>query len=211
MPSYTYTANVPNAPQLISDTQAPILQNFQSIGSIIAQDHVGFNAANGGTHTVVNLNNQASDPATVASGFLGLYTKQVAGVQQLFIERPGSPGTTEQISGGTGGQSGANGWTGLGGNTLMQYGLASATTSNTGLFTFNYPGGFPQFASSGYMVMMNSYTGVRLWPVWQSSSPTGFTCFVYQGREIPMGNNYIWSPILNTFYQLYYIAIGPKA
>ena len=192
MPSYTYTPNVPNAPQLISDTQPTILQNFQSIGSIIGQDHVGFNAANGGTHTVVNLNNQASDPATVAAGFLALYTKQVAGVQELFVERPGSPGSIVQITGAGGSIVNPGSYT-LPGGLILKWGIVGPITYNS---TFSFPVAFPNNCFNIQLTFQSHTTG------------TSFSAGL-RSDVIDRGSFYATTTIKGYIYSAaYYFAIG---
>lgn len=58
--NFTYNASIPASGNNPSSDQ-PIMQaNAQSISSLIAIDHVGFNANNGGYHQQVTLNDTAS-------------------------------------------------------------------------------------------------------------------------------------------------------
>jgi hypothetical protein len=62
--SFSYNSAVPQAGDNPAVSQGQMLTNFGSISSIIAVDHVGFNAAKGGYHNQVNFVNQ-SVPATL--------------------------------------------------------------------------------------------------------------------------------------------------
>ena len=75
-----YNPNVPQGPQIIAQTQAPILQNFQSIGS-------AFNEAGGNNFTKVQMQAPlVTDPVTaVNSGVVFLKTSNTT--TELFYER----------------------------------------------------------------------------------------------------------------------------
>ena len=54
--TFSYNNNVPNAPDSPSVDQPDMKTNTQSINSIIAVDHVGFNTSGGGRHLQVTFN-----------------------------------------------------------------------------------------------------------------------------------------------------------
>jgi len=72
--SFTYTTNIPFASNSPSVDQPNMETNTNSINSIWAVNHIGFNSANGGTHTKLDFINSQSDP-TLSSGTLEVYPK----------------------------------------------------------------------------------------------------------------------------------------
>lgn len=77
MPSYTYNATVPAANNAPADDQSVMLQNCSSISSLLSQDHVGFNTANGGQHLKVTL------PGNTAPG-------STSGLESVVYSGPGT-------------------------------------------------------------------------------------------------------------------------
>jgi hypothetical protein len=73
MANFSYNSGVPNANNDPGVDQPDMLLNAQSIASIWEEDHVGFNANNGGKHTHVTLVNVAVPPLPQSnpSSFLG--------------------------------------------------------------------------------------------------------------------------------------------
>lgn len=88
-----YNRLIPQATDLISNSQAQLLANFQAIDSGITGTGVGFSrnhvtmsdTTNGGLHFRVDFyQNQGSDPSI--SGFVSsLYPKSVSGLSELFF------------------------------------------------------------------------------------------------------------------------------
>jgi len=81
-----YNAGIPAPTDMISNSQAQLLENFAQLNTQFGTDHVAFNAAsNNGNHKKVLLPVPlAVDPAV--SGTQGaFYSKDVAGVAQLFF------------------------------------------------------------------------------------------------------------------------------
>ncbi len=137
MTTYPYNTAVPNGPNDPADDQPLMLTNTSSINALIAVNHVGFNAANGGIHNIVQFQNQGStDPAPAAFG--QVYTKTVGADVQLFYES--ALGIIEQITGGS--SSGATGYVLLPGGFIMQWGtFVNSTGNNTISFTPNFTSG----------------------------------------------------------------------
>lgn len=71
-----YNNNIPQATDLISVSQAQLLNNFAAIQNLISVNHVNFNTTDQGKHMWVTMPNQTASPPT-GSGFLageiGLY------------------------------------------------------------------------------------------------------------------------------------------
>jgi hypothetical protein len=133
--SFSYNSAVPQAGDNPAVSQGQMLTNFGSISSIIAVDHVGFNAAKGGYHNQVNFVNQ-SVPATLngdsmlysSSGNLYFQNGSITGGLQMTGAAPtiGAKGSTS-LPGGLilkwGGDT-----TGAGANTIVTYSVAFPTT-----------------------------------------------------------------------------------
>ena len=88
-----YLNNIPTASQRLKDSQPELLENFATNSALLGVDHVispWTNPATGnqGKHNQVTLPEQADDPATLTNE-MKLYTKEVSGVSQLFIQPEG--------------------------------------------------------------------------------------------------------------------------
>lgn len=78
--------NVPLSGQTLNDTRDPIRNNFSTINTAFLQDHVEYNLAGQGKHNRVTMPIQVGDQPTTATE-MALYTKNVAGIPQLFLRR----------------------------------------------------------------------------------------------------------------------------
>lgn len=149
----TYNPNIPNANDLLSDSQGDIKLNFQQANVVFDANHYTFNAAaNKGKHKFISLpvlaNYAAIVPAPV-SGEGTIYTKTAGSARNIFYT-PGASTNEFQITNcrATGdfptfgtltdsnpGDNNFRGWTFLPGGLLLQYGRRD-TTSLTFNFTF---------------------------------------------------------------------------
>ena len=155
MPTYSYTNTSPNAAIAPKNDQPTMLQNAQSISSLISEDHIGFNIPDGGFHKIVrqlasgtssqsqNLTRSGvgatyTNKPTAVSGisqFLtGLYTPDTSGGiadTQLF-NLTGS-NVISQLTGFSLGDN-EDGWQWIGG-VLLQWGRAGQGTAISGSFS----------------------------------------------------------------------------
>jgi len=98
----TFDPNVPQASDLISDSQSDILTNFQQLnaifGSNAAADHYQWDAVtNAGLHKQITLPvARTTDPTLSASNTGMIYTKTVSGAAQPFFA--GWNGTATVVS-----------------------------------------------------------------------------------------------------------------
>lgn len=141
MTDYPYTLGVPNPPNSPS-VDVPNMQiNTNSIAGLIGQDHVGFQLANGGYHTVIHSVPNGGDPG-VTTGFGQIYTKSVTSPlstdQQLFYESGG--GVITQLT-----SYGADtsfvkpnfGYASIAGAFIIQWGIINTTSGpSNGTYTF---------------------------------------------------------------------------
>jgi len=122
-PTYTYTANVPQASTPFNETQAPILNNFRAINEYVNVNHIGFNNADDlGKHTFLTLPFQSETPAAV-SDQITMYTQETPdgpNASEIFYIYP--DGTTGQLSNNTSSSSSS-------GNVYLAY--PSTTTTLT--------------------------------------------------------------------------------
>lgn len=78
---------VPNTGQSLGQTRDQIRNNIGALKSSIAINHVDLDLANTGKHTMVQIPSvRAASPGT-AAGEVALYTRNVSGVPQLFIQK----------------------------------------------------------------------------------------------------------------------------
>ena len=96
----TYTLGIPAANLSPAAQQADLATNSDLANTFFGVDHVAYTAAaDQGEHVKVTFNNVQADPA-LAAPKAQLYTKTVAGNQQLFFANAGG---TQQISAGAAG------------------------------------------------------------------------------------------------------------
>ena len=123
-----FTSDIPKATDRISDSQAPIKDNFGSIDTVVSINHVPFDDASGdqGKHKHVSLPVQGAAPGTAATE-VALYSKESAytvGKTVLSYQHLNN-GTSYDI--GDGGS--AAGWSFLPSGVLMKWGYFSWTTA----------------------------------------------------------------------------------
>jgi len=130
--SFTYDNTVPATPNNPSVDQPVMLTNAQSIDSIIAVDHFGFNVSNGGYHQQVHLVNQSAPGIGTASGVLyaGLINGNSWPIWQNAL------GSTPLVTGSA--TASPNGVVSLAGGIIMQWGIVFPLSS-TGPVSFNIP------------------------------------------------------------------------
>ena len=117
-----YNRDIPDAPNNPSVDQPKMKTNTNSIDTILAVDHISFNATDGGYHKVVHSKDNVVDPAIVA-GFGEYYAKTISGDVQAFYRS--SLGTIYQLTGNATSFS-LNGYTTLPNGLILQWGRAAA-------------------------------------------------------------------------------------
>lgn len=81
-----YSPNIPLASDVPSQSQAQLLENFTSLNTVFAQDHLAFNAVDGGEHQKITFNSVIADP-NLGDPKASLYIKTVSGDSELFFEK----------------------------------------------------------------------------------------------------------------------------
>lgn len=97
----SYTTNMPLSNQKINNTTSLIRNNFDELFTRLQNDHISINDATTGkrlTHKQVTLN--AGVAPTTAATQIALYSKQVAGITELFLRRESNGNEIALSSGG---------------------------------------------------------------------------------------------------------------
>lgn len=88
----TYNPSIPQATDLISNSQAQILANFSQLNTQFGVDHVAFNTGSGngdGTHKHITFDNAPTEP-TVSGTISSIFPLLVGSNQELFFKNAGS-------------------------------------------------------------------------------------------------------------------------
>lgn len=146
-----YQANIPQPNNRIKDSQSDILQNFQAIDTVFAEDHEPFNSANEGKHASVRLTAQSPAPtfgATEVGIYNATYNNNTSVRNEVFVHKKTNnsslniPMTASILS--QNGTVGTNtpGWTYLPSGILIHWGQ----WAGQGLVSVPLNSGFPAFA-----------------------------------------------------------------
>lgn len=154
--------NVPLAGQSLSVTRNPINQNFSTINTGFAVDHIEYNLANQGMHKFIEFPT-AGTPGVVA-GKLDLYPKLnnagnfQSGRNEVFVQPAGAIGG---LLGGafamTAALPNANGWAYLPSGLILQWGTING--NNGGPNAYNWPSGAPFPTACLWAVVGTLYDG----------------------------------------------------
>ena len=143
-----YNNNIPQPTDRIKASQNDILQNFQSIHTVVGIDHVNFDDVSGneGKHNFVTLQVQAGDRATNNPATeIALYSKNVVASNQseLHFRRENNgaviPFTQADLS------LNRRGWTYLPSGAKMVWGENNITVAGTVIIYSTGLTGFPGF------------------------------------------------------------------
>lgn len=144
----SYTPGIPNATDLISQSQSQIKTNFQKIDSAtngFAVDHVTLtDNTDGGKHKKSTYIQQGSDP-TPSAGEASVYTKAVGSRTELFYRGESSGPITELSS--------VKAWGSFNGSTgtlTDSMNVASVVRNSAGNYTVNFT---DNLANANYAVL----------------------------------------------------------
>jgi len=193
--NFTYNNGVPDGPDNPSDDQPDMKINTQSIDSIIAIDHIGFNTNGSGIHKQVTLLNQGAPGLGDGNGVM--YANIVNGNSWPIWQN--ALGSTVMVSSATNNSS--LGYVSLPGGILIQWGKQAGSSANT------IPVSFPlQFTLAS--VPTNAYS-VQVIPERAASSPgNDFSTVLVTGSVTSSGFT-IGNVGSHTIVNWYWIAIGP--
>lgn len=147
MTVYPYTTNIPAGGNNPSTDRPNMTENFNSTNGLIAEDHYGFNGANGGFHKQARMPALVSIPTDRIDNCGTIYVKSLGNRQLFYVnDQTTNEYQLTRVSNTNFATFSANpGWTFLPGGMLMQWGQ---NTSSSGA-TINFP--FP-FTTSCYSV-----------------------------------------------------------
>ena len=136
-----YNPNIPQPGNRPSDSQGQILNNFQTLDTSFAVDHVNFSlGTNAGNHKQITFDTNHPAAAPIATTQSILYTKNVGGVPGLFwrnsvaaLEQPISPNAGGVFAWAVWDAAGA-----LGAHPILAGYNITLTKTGTGTFTIGY-------------------------------------------------------------------------
>ncbi len=176
----TYNPAIPQATDLISQSQSQILTNFSQADTAFAIDHTAFSVlADQGKHKKSTYYEQAVDPTTLINE-IAVYTKDVSAITQLFLRRENN-GVVIQLTAGDP-VIASDGSTFLPGGIIIKWGqINSAGNPTPVLFATPFPTADTTTPGTNGTV---SYTGL---------SATGFDAYRTGGgaltaKYIAIGN-----------------------
>lgn len=183
-----FNANIPNANDKLSQSQAQIKANFQAIEPLFSQ----------GIQPFVKLPEQTSAPTTLVNE-IALYSKDVSGATQLFMRRESNGSEIDFTSS----LQASSGWARLPSGILLKWGNATPTRNTLGTVTFNTGAGIPVFTAI-YSVMVDQTFGAgpSTGDLNLAVSAGNFTTTTFQvfGRAIGLPNS--------GTYSIRFLAIG---
>jgi hypothetical protein len=159
-------ANIPQATDQLSQSQADLLANFQALQVLIDVNHVDFASGDQGKHKWITWPVQGAAPA-FAAGEVGAYNllSTVTSIDELFLNKIVSGGAAVQIPMtasilSTNNSPGLNvvGWTYLPSGVLLKWGQGSA--NGTTNFTFPVAANIPVFTNVMSMQVCTAYSNV---------------------------------------------------
>lgn len=150
MSYFTYYTNIPAENNKPSLDQPSMQTNTNSIDGIIDIDHVGFQQALGGYHTVVHLTNQGTSPTgipTPVSAIGELFTLQSPALgtfpqDQTMWWQSGTGNPVQMTMNFTPVLNNNSGYTFLPGGMILQYGFQAFSNTGSGstvTYTFPFP------------------------------------------------------------------------
>ena len=190
-----YNKDIPTPTDRISASQNDLLQNFLSVSTLIGIDHVNFDdpSGNEGKHNTVSMPNYvggAASPVAVVDE-IKLFTKDVAGVTQLFVlPETNAPAAFQAERNITGGTKATNGNTTLPSGIKLAWGQNSTAGASTQVIAF---GGFFN-AIYSVQVSISDIVGTNAQGVQDAVIrayvvlPTGFSVVTYIVNGFSSGN-----------------------
>ena len=205
MPTKTFTPDVPQAAQRISDTQTPINDNFQAITELMGEDHINFNTNNFGRHKWVRFEALLA-PGAFDPTELGVYNQVYAvytGKNELYVHKQTAGGTVEipftaSKMSATAPASCLNGWSYLPSGLLIRWGSKAGTPATTLSIDTAAISGGPAFTTMAVFAMISGYS---------NSGGTPFSC-VQTGLTAPGVLNVKCSAAVQTNQGIKYLVIG---
>ena len=194
----TYNANIPQASDLISQSQGQLLTNFSQANTAFGVDHTAFDVVtNQGKHKKSTYVEQAADPATAANE-MAIYSKDVSGSTRLFYREESAGTVVQATSAFSQVTSAASGSSFLPGGIIIKWGIFSTgTLQATG--SQGFVSAFPTACYSLTLTPISKAGGTSnngtLAPITGTVAPGGFDWSFSTGPT-------------SSYLGFYYIAIG---
>jgi hypothetical protein len=135
-----YNPNIPQATDVLSQSQGDLLNNFMAINTFVIVDHAGFSDPNEGKHNKVTFPVQNPAP-TFLAGEIGLYSflNPVTSANELYVANSASPSvatpmTASILSTNANPGNNVSGWTYLPSGLLLKWGNVTANGNTAFLF-----------------------------------------------------------------------------
>ncbi len=149
-----YNPNIPQPTDVISQSQADILNNFMALGTTFDVNHIDFNAFDAGKHKFIQFPLQGSAPAT-SNTEIALFsqTSTLTSNVELAIRKQNN-GTVYEISA----QAAASGWSRLTSGILLKWGNF-ATVPGANVINFPVGATIPVFGSIFQVIISTKALG----------------------------------------------------
>jgi hypothetical protein len=147
----TFQANIPLSTDLISVSQADILNNFQALSTSWQVNHVNFNSSGAGEHTQVSLIAPIADP-NLATPKASLYTKAspTTITSDLYYQDGALASYVKQLTGGGITAAAYCSFDNTGALLPGSYNVSSTTRLAQGVFQVNFT---RNFTSGNYIAL----------------------------------------------------------
>lgn len=159
-----YDNAIPQAADIISASQAQLLDNFIALQQLFEVNHVNFNQGGQGKHKWLTMPVQAPDPAT-AAGEMAMFTRTSAytAAPELCVKRENN-GTVTEITSSLGASPG---WGFTSSGLLLKWGLLTTGAGDfPGGTVFNFPvaATIPVFGTvlTAYISVTNAVAGADI-------------------------------------------------
>jgi len=161
----TYDPNIPQATDIISQSQGQLLTNFGQANTAFGIDHTAFSVvANQGFHKKVTFQAVIANPNQIGP-IASLYTKTGTSKSELFYQNDSNAGAVSQITGGAG--IGAAGWVCFNGNTgaiNSSLNIASVTRNSAGNYTIAFT---RNFSATSYVACVSCFSQINFPLSWK--------------------------------------------
>ncbi len=165
--TFTYTRDIPNAPNNPSQDQPDMKINTNSTDDLVAVDHTSFNVANGGQHKSIHFNQDASYVPVPPVSPPQLFTNTVSGIPQIFYYSGTAPQSSDQYD------IAATFSTFLFGGMILKGGLITKTNPVSQVFTYTtLTPPIESFINNTLAVVLTPITGSGSFSVSAVSSTT---------------------------------------
>lgn len=165
-----YNNSIPQPTDLLSQSQADILNNFAAIQTFVDVNHVDFADPDQGKHKWCSFPVQGASPGTLATEVAVFSrTSTLTTFPELCIRYEGNGNVVEMTSKLTN----ANGWSFLPSGILLKWGTATAAGAGSQTLTYPVAATIPVYGLSVYIVLLTPTSNITGYVT--ATSTTTFT------------------------------------